>query len=256
MGNPTGNSMITFTAIFKPGEPLPAKVVLTTDNPNFDEDSFKGKDEKELVEELFGVQVKSTHPSLPPQTTVSAYRHILTQKLNLSENSWCVLNRDNPDFTHGSKLLGDFDILICEPSEYDKTIAIEVKVIREQNGHSKKLSKLKHACQQAKRLVAMGFHQVYLAVVVELYGREDTISENTVTRQSHREFAYLEKMEELLKTFQLSDAIGILFIGIVQLGGLDYKGMGRVTIDKIRQAESRISQSERATEIVKGFISK
>ncbi len=255
MNNPIGNSIITFTTFFKPGEPLPAQTVVTDDNPIYNENSFEGKPEKELVEELFGVQLKSIHPSLPQQKTVSSYRRLLTKQLNLSENSWCDLNRDNPDFTHGSKLPGDFDVLICEPDDFDKTIAIEVKVIREQEGIIKRLPKLKDACQQAEGLLAMGFHQVYLAVVVEFYGREDTESQNTITRQSQRELAYLRDMEEFLEQFRLSNSIGILVISIVQLGGLDYKHMGRVTIDKIRQAESRISQSERATEIVKGFVS-
>lgn len=250
-----GNSITTFTAFVKPGEPLPEKIVLTNDNPMYNENSFKEKPETELVEELFGVQFQKMHPLLPPKENVSKYYHLLTQQLNLAENSWCALNRINPDFTHGSKLPGDFDVLICEPDQSDKTVAIEVKAIREQEGHLKRLPKLEHACHQAEGLLAMGFHQVYLAVVVELYGREDTVSQNTLARQSHRELAYLENIEEFLQKFRLSNSIGILVIGIVQLGGLDYKNMGRVTIDKIRQAESRISQSERATEIVKGFVS-
>ncbi|MFY7996978.1 MAG: hypothetical protein ACOVSW_00075 [Candidatus Kapaibacteriota bacterium] len=250
-----GNSIITFTAYVKPGEPLPEEIVLTDDNPMYNENSFKEKPETELVEELFGVQFQSIHPLLQPKESVSKYYHLLTRQLNLAENSWSVLNRINPDFTHGSKLPGDFDILICEPDKFDKTVAIEVKAIREQEGRPKRLSKLKHACEQAEGLLAMGFHQVYLAVVVEFYGREDTVSQNTLTRQSHRELAYLENIEEFLQQFRLSNSIGVLVIGIVQLGGLDYKNMGRVTIDKIRQAESRISQSERATEIVKGFVS-
>ncbi|MFY8001423.1 MAG: hypothetical protein ACOVSW_22715 [Candidatus Kapaibacteriota bacterium] len=248
-----GNTIITLGVTFKKGERLPESVVLTEDNQVNNHNSFFDKDERELVNDLFGESMQQLSAMSPPQLTKSTYRRLMTDKLGLSENAWCATNSNNPDFVPGNKLPGDIDVLLCEPFEFSKAIAIEVKAIREQGGKANKLNKLEKGCRQAEGLLAMGFHQVYLAVVVELYGRDDRDNQNMITRQDRKGLMYIQVVEELLREFHLSDAVGILVIEAVQLGGHDYKFSGRVTVNLIRQAEKRLHQTARATEIVKGL---
>jgi hypothetical protein len=250
-----GNTIITLSTTIKPGEKLPETVELTTDDPANNVDSFAGKDEQDLVNELFGKVVESVSPTKPIQRVNPQHGHCITDALGLSNNAWCVTNSDNPYSERRCKAPGDIDVILCEPDGYQRAIAMEVKAVLKRGAEHNKLAKLEKGCRQAEGLLCMGFHQVYIGVVIELYGRHDKSSQNTLTRQGQQGSESIEIVKDKLREFSLSKSIGILIVEAVQLGGLDRRAFGRVTVSNIRPAEAHLHQSARATEIARGLLS-
>ncbi len=145
-------------------------------------------------------------------------RQTFLEELRLHIHCRIFFEVDKPIITDRNKKPGDIDVLICEATAPDRAVAIEckrVKCIIQQNGNEtvNKIGDIRDAVYQANALQSMGFYKTYLAVFIEVDGR------------NRRDLNFLgrglsdEKFKELYD-FPLRDKlhknVGIIFIEIVQ----------------------------------------
>lgn len=87
------------------------------------------------------------------------------------DNSWKVRSHIVEPFTKRSDKPGDIDLLIFNPKTPEKTISVEVKVLRKRQENFKNdfvdnINRLREGLDQAEGLANIGFHSVFIMPII------------------------------------------------------------------------------------------
>jgi uncharacterized protein with HEPN domain len=188
-------------------------------------ESATGPEEEKLVKGLF------SDPKV---------RGVVFPELGAAVGSFYKTHVKNPVLDASEmKEIGDIDVLICHDSLADKAIAAEckrVKIIWNQgNADSNKISEIRKGISQARSLHKIGFHQVYLAILIVVDARGQEAEEPLFRGMSRETFNLIyKKTFEFALGMKLHDDIGITFIEIVQPSSktIDKNSVVRICVPK------------------------
>ncbi len=167
-------------------------------------------------------------------------RRLIFKELRLSENAiWrsCVIE---PIVNKSYPKPGDIDILICDNNSPNQAIAIEckrikVKAVSTLDDDVNKIENLKDGISQTKSLLAMGFHQTYLAVIIEVDGRNRSAF-NTAHRGLNPDATWdgaektMRKIYEFPQKNRYAQEVGFIFIEVIQPTGKSIEEMAGICI--------------------------
>ena len=146
-----------------------------------------------------------------------SFRKILLNELKLPFYSVIRPNIKEPIIKSPYNNPGDIDILIFDKDQPNRAVAIECKMVNveKQPGKDKpnKINKIKKAVKQTKGLLDMGFHKVYLAIIIATYG-VNSLNTNFLSRGMDVET--FQKVYNFQHRENLDDRVGVIFIEIVQ----------------------------------------
>ncbi len=137
---------------------------------------------------------------------------------------------------------GDVDILLIPPDGPDQATAIEVKRLKIRDGSANKLHEFKKGVRQANSLEEIGFHQVYLYVLVAVDSRNVNAGEISYDDGISSELRH--HIDQLISPHELHDQIGLMHQEFVQPMDSEPLGVGTYGGHLVRLATGRARHYE------------
>jgi len=163
-------------------------------------------------------------------------KQIFYEELRINQTLPFKLEVKEPIISVPNKKPGDIDILICDKDDPHHAIAMEAKRIKvtiEKRGYEKvnKIGDVKDAVLQANAMRDRGFFNSYLALFIEVDGREREETNFFFRGLSDQNF---KRVYDFPQRSQLHDDIGVAFIEIVQPidRSINRSGMVCICVDK------------------------
>ncbi|HZS09347.1 MAG TPA: hypothetical protein VFD58_31220 [Blastocatellia bacterium] len=220
------------TADFKVGQPVPAgtEIRFFTDHDATIGTAVIKENEIAIIEWLLRSQA----------------RNLLLESLCLPLDSHTATAVREPVIDDSQMKPGDLDLLICPPRRPDLSAALQckrvtVEVEADNCDQIRKLGDIKDVVLQAnKQKQRYGFHQNYLAIIIQSFVARRSSSEvifRGITSGSLKqiyEFNYRDKVH---------DDVGVIFIDITQLTWQSVDRMARVGVCVDRRAEMLLQPS-------------
>jgi hypothetical protein len=175
-------------------------------------------------------------------------RNLILEELGVSNECPMFFEVKKPVVQFDEKP-GDIDLLICLEGRADKAIGIQCKRVKvealDQNEDKcNKISSIAEGVRQANlQRRNFGFHQNYLAILIETYGRLRDKS-NTVFRGPTSET--FNEIYNISQDESLDEEVGILFLKITQPTGKSWRRMQQVSVCVDKPA-SCLDQTTRLT---------
>lgn len=203
------------------------------------------------------VRLPSGIPLDRPYSFFTMVRNLLLTELEIKQNPFYKLAVKEPIINDQKEKPGDIDILICKTQEPHKAIAIECKRVKVttvdmENDKVNKISNVGNGVQQANSLCKLGFHRTYLAILVEVAGKNRK-EYNILSRGSSP--VTLEKVYDFPYRDNLHKDVGVIFIEITQPTGKHIDNMVIVGICIDKEA-GQIEQSSNLTNRINELLSK
>ena len=142
---------------------------------------------------------------------------------------------------------GDADILLVPPGHPERTTAIEVKRIKVRGPTANRLPEFRKGVRQANRLATIGFHQVYLYIIVVADTREQ--NQGRITFEGLLS-PLRDQIRQLISTQHLEKRVGLMHYEYVQPMDHEPFGVGTHGGHLVRLAEAT-SQPLAVTEWVR-----
>lgn len=189
------------------------------------DNSVKSIIEKEAVKLILSPRFKDTFLS-----------EFFSDKSNLSFHT----ELQSP-FTEQNKKPGDIDLLIFDKRRPDLATAFECKVVKSEilesgNVSINKLVKLQNSIKQVNEYLELGFHKVYLLVVILDDARKSNLP-NVALRSSNS--SQLSEVYNIVFNESIKEDIGIGFVTISQQTGKSIDSMGFFGVCNDRKAKPR-----------------
>jgi len=216
----------------KIGPTISASYPFFTDYPMVEEERVTQQKEEQIVSWLFS------------QTQV---KELIFTELRI-QNPCFSLNVVDPIIDNPNKKPGDIDILICEQRQPHRAIALEckrVKVIAAdmENDKVNKIDNIGNGVKQANALREIGFHRTYLAILIEVEGK-NRVEYNTLCRGPSP--TTFKKVYDFPFRDKLHKDVGVIFIEISQPTGKSIDSMAGVGICIDKEA-GRLEQPDYLT---------
>jgi hypothetical protein len=149
------------------------------------------------------------------------------------------LNVVDPIIDNPNKKPGDIDILICEQRQPHRAIALECKRVKViamdmENDKINKIDNIGNGVKQANALREIGFHRTYLAILIEVEGK-NRAEYNTLCRGPSP--TTFKKVYDFPFRDKLNKDVGVIFIEISQPTGKSIDSMAGVGICIDKEAE-------------------
>jgi hypothetical protein len=183
------------------------------------------------------------------------FREMFFSLLNIPFYTKCGFEIKEPLISNHNSLPGDVDVLLFNDNQINESIAIEVKKVKyffNQKGNEKvnKIYDIRDGIGQTKGLLEIGFHQVYLVIIIVSDGRNIKWNNYIFRGISGEQF---QQVYDFPDRENLNENIGLIFIEIVQPTGLsiDKTGVIGICIDKSSQKQE---QSKILTFKIKEYI--
>lgn len=150
---------------------------------------------------------------------------------------------------------GDIDVLLSDRKHPHMAVALECKKlrIRADTFNTGQIGGLKKAVQgfkQANGLFDLGFSRSYLALLIEVDGRERT-KNNLISRGATPEL--YNEIFKIRHVDGLYQNVGIILVEIIQPTKRDIKSSGSVGFFELKQAKPQM-QSESTTTYVRNYF--
>jgi hypothetical protein len=210
-----------------------------TNYGDLDEEKVTGVSEPDILRDLLS----------------SDARNLILEELGVSSDCPMFFEVKNPVVQFGEKP-GDIDLLICSEGRADKAIGIQCKRVKvealDQNEDKcNKISSIAGGVRQANlQRRNFGFHQNYVAIIIETYGRLRDKS-NTVFRGPTSET--FNEIYNITQDESLDEEVGILFLKITQPTGKSWRRMQQVSVCVDKPA-SCLDQTARLTNRVSELL--
>jgi hypothetical protein len=163
-------------------------------------------------------------------------KKLFYEELKIEQTLPFKLEVKEPIISNPNKKPGDIDILICDKNNPHHAIAMQGKRIKakvEKNGNEKvnKIGDIKDAILQVNAMREMGFYNSYLALFIEMDGREREDSNFFFRGLNDQNF---KRLYNFPQRERLHDDVGIVFIEIVQPidRSINRSGMVCICVDK------------------------
>lgn len=178
-------------------------------------------------------------------------RDLILSKLGVDAGSFIRCGVTRPVIADPSKKPGDIDLLICDGSRPQQTIAIQAKRVKiRANQRMNKLGNITDAVLQANLQREMGFHRNYLVVLVITDGRSRT--ENNVVFRGPTVETF-GRIYDFTRNQSLHDDVGLIFIELTQPTGRSFRRMYDVGICIDKEARP-VSQSATLTNRIRELM--
>lgn len=165
----------------------------------------------------------------------SFYNFFVEQFFENPKNVKTFFNLESP-FTEKSKKPGDIDILLVDKDSPEKTIAFECKRVKALSSISESpkvngIAKIKGGVTQVQFYKKLGFHQIYLMIILLDDGRHYN-SPNIIFRNTDAE--HLNNLYNIPINLLKDDGIGVVFVRVSQILGKHINLAGKIgfCIDK------------------------
>lgn len=182
------------------------------------------------------------------------FYHQLYKEIGLSDSQKITILREQkaPFILNQNSKPGDLDLILHDPEEPEKAIALEVKCVKfkthnDQVVTTNKEKSISEGITQINEYLKLGFHKTYLLVVLldESWQQDKP---NSISKESGLENAPKLINPRILKN--LDKNIGLLYMGVRQITPQSVYSNTRLDIRTIQDAVE-IDQDERITEILK-----
>lgn len=173
---------------------------------------------------------------------------LLFKRLDLPPNSRIAFSVREPiqrNINHP-----DFDLVICNPRSPHLTTAIQCKRVKVTaiNDDKDKVNKLEGVGQVVKQARIQreeyGFHQNYIALFIQTFGRNRE-KKNVLFRGPSNET--FQEIYDFPQRDSIHEDVGIIFIKITQPTGTDFREKGSIGIC-VDKAAGKLTQSTSLTE--------
>lgn len=171
----------------------------------------------------------------------------LLDKLQLSRRALQAFSVRSPVVENPNH--SDIDLILCQPELPQFSIGIQCKRVKieslnEREDDVNKLPDIKKAVVQVnKQRENLGFHQNYLLIISQIFGRKFT-KENAIFRRARAEARH--KIYEFPQRESLHEDVGIIFVEIGQPTGKSFKTQVNICLCVDKEA-SRLDQSPNLT---------
>jgi len=177
---------------------------------------------------------------------------LLKEQLKIEENVQFRLEVVEPIISNRHKKPGDIDALLYQKNNPHKAIALECKRViayTKPNGKDEVLDiyKISDGIEQANGLQSIGFHQSYLAIFIEVDGR-DRKDQNFLLRGISAE--YFKCIYEIQYNKTIHKDVGIIFTEIVQPINKIIQKAGEINICVVKKAQLLIQSDNLTNRIV------
>jgi hypothetical protein len=202
------------------------------DDLSVNEESITDKAEREIVNELF----------MRPD-----FRKLLFPELGLRVDSVCHTHVTQPLIDNTQEKPGDIDVIICEPENPNMAVVLECKRVKVTavnmlDDDVNKINDIKDGASQTKALHRMGFHRTYLAVLIQVDGRNRR-DVNVLYRGLNPDATYdgehktLERIYEFPQRSLFEKDVGFIFVEVIQTTGKSFAKMGGICLRLERNAK-------------------
>jgi hypothetical protein len=239
------------TAVIPAGN-YPAGTTLATffhDDSSVNEGSITEKQERDLVNELFAWH---------------HFRALLFKELNIRVDSLCRTHVVSPIIDNPQVKPGDIDVLICEPGKPNESVALECKRVKvtavstlDDDVH--KINDIKDGASQTKAMRRMGFHRTYLAVLIQVDGRNRK-DVNTLFRGLNSSATYDGEQKTLNRIYEFPqrsifhEDVGFVFVEVIQPTGKSFTKTGGICL-RIEKDAKRLEQPDNLTNRITSLMS-
>jgi hypothetical protein len=182
-------------------------------------------------------------------------RQLLFEELGIRAESPTFFDVMRPVVESGQKP-GDIDALICCDGRPDLSIGIQCKRVKVEalNQHEDKCNKIHSITEGIKQANLQrrnfGFHQNYLAVLIETFGRE-RLDNNTAFRGPTKDT--FEEIYNIAQDESLDQEVGIIFIKVTQPTGKSWTRNYQLSVCVDKRA-SRLDQRVALTGKIKELL--
>lgn len=182
-------------------------------------------------------------------------KNLIFSELQTEQDLFFKLEVIGPIISDPTKKPGDIDVLICGKQKPHRTTAIEGKRVKvtavdRDNDKVNKINGVGDGVLQANALRELGFHRTYLAILIEVEGKNRS-EYNVFFRDTLPNI--LKKVYDFPNRDDLHEDIGVIFIEITQPTGKHINGMAVVGICIDKEA-NRLDQPTRLTNCVSELL--